>query len=157
MQVVLQRVTGASVRVEGAVVGEIGTGVVALVGVGRASTAADATWLAAKTESLRIFPDAGGQMSRSLADVGGAVLAISQFTLYGDARKGRRPSFSEAAPPEAGEALYEAFCAALTVPVSRGRFGAHMLVDLSADGPVTILLRSEGGWRGEGPRARSDP
>lgn len=147
MQVVLQRVSRASVRAEGEVTGEIGLGLVALVGVGRRSTAEDARWLALKTQALRIFADEQGRMNRSVDEVGGGVLAISQFTLYADARKGRRPSFVEAADPAAGEELYEAYCGALEVPVARGRFGAHMAIDLVADGPVTIHLRSEAGQR----------
>ncbi|HEY8341043.1 MAG TPA: D-aminoacyl-tRNA deacylase, partial [Egibacteraceae bacterium] len=141
----LQRVTRAAVRVEGRVVGEIGLGLVALVGVGHRSTAADAAWLAAKTTGLRVFADDAGRMNRSLHDVGGSVLAISQFTLYGDASKGRRPSFVDAAPPEVGERLYEAYCEALDVPVARGVFGAHMVIDMTADGPVTLTLRRESG------------
>ena len=145
MKVVLQRVQRAAVTVDDAVVGEIGIGLVALVGVGHRSTAADAAWLAAKTTALRVFADDEGRMNRSVADVGGGVLAISQFTLYGDASKGRRPSFVDAAPPERGEALYEAYCAALDVPVGTGVFGAHMVIDLVADGPVTLTLRRETG------------
>ncbi len=145
MQVVLQRVTQAAVRVDGDVVGRIGVGLVALVGVGHASTAGDAAWLAAKTVDLRVFSDEQGRMNRSLRDVAGGVLAISQFTLYGDASKGRRPSFVRAAPPEVGDRLYTAYCDALDVPVARGVFGAHMLIDLTADGPVTITLRRETG------------
>jgi D-aminoacyl-tRNA deacylase len=145
MKVVLQRVSRAAVRVDGAVVGEIGAGLVALVGVGHHSTAADAAWLAAKTEGLRIFADDAGHMNRSVTDVGGGVLAISQFTLYGDTRKGRRPSFIDAADPAHGEALYDAYCDALTVPVARGVFGAHMDIDIIADGPVTIPLHREDG------------
>ena len=140
MRVVLQRVTAAAVRVEGRVVGQIGTGLVALVGVGRDSSEADADWLAAKTAALRIFGDDQGLMNRSVVEVGGSVLAISQFTLYGDARKGRRPSFIRAAPPELGELLYKRYCEALPVPVARGEFGAHMAITIEADGPVTILL-----------------
>lgn len=148
MRVVLQRVQQAAVHVEGRVTGEIGLGVVALVGVGQASTADDAAWLAAKTEALRIFADDAGNMNRSLVDVGGAVLAVSQFTLYGETRKGRRPSFVAAAPPQRGAALYTAYCEALTVPTGRGVFGAHMVVDLVADGPVTLLLERETGEPG---------
>ena len=147
MQVVVQRVTRASVAVDGETVGEIGGGVVALVGVGRRSTLDDAAWLASKTEQLRIFADDAGHMNRSLLDVGGEVLAISQFTLYGDTRKGRRPSFVGAAEPEHGQRCYEAYCAALTAPVARGVFGAHMVIDLVADGPVTLILRREAGDR----------
>ncbi len=145
MQVVLQRVREATVTVAGEAVGAIGHGLVALVGVGRRSTPADAAWLAAKTEGLRIFADADGRMNRSVADVGGSVLAISQFTLYGDAARGRRPSFVEAAEPDQAEHLYQAYCDALTVPVAQGVFGAHMLIDLCADGPVTIRLERASG------------
>ncbi len=145
MQVVVQRVQRASVAVDGDVVGAVGRGLVALVGVGRASTPDDARWLAAKTVGLRIFADDAGRMNRSLDEVGGEVLAISQFTLYGNIDKGRRPSFLAAADPEPGERLYEAYCAALTVPVAKGVFGAHMVIDFVADGPVTLLLRREGG------------
>jgi D-tyrosyl-tRNA(Tyr) deacylase len=144
VQVVLQRVQRAAVSVDGKVAGAIGHGLVALVGVGRASTAADAQWLAAKTQALRVFPDEDGRMNRSVEEVGGGVLAISQFTLYGDVAKGRRPSFVAAADPQEGRRLYEAYCEALTVPCERGVFGAHMIIDLVADGPVTMLLRREG-------------
>jgi D-aminoacyl-tRNA deacylase len=144
VRVVLQRVRSAAVRVDGQVTGEVGVGLLALVGVGRASTAADARWLAAKTEGLRIFGDDAGRMDRSVAEVGGGVLAISQFTLYGDASKGRRPSFVGAAEPAHGRRLYEAYADALTVPVGRGVFGAHMAIAVECDGPVTITLSSEG-------------
>lgn len=140
MQVVLQRVGSASVSVAGEVVGRIGRGLVALVGVGRASTADDARWLAARTGALRLFADEHGRMNRSLSETGGEVLAISQFTLYADTSRGRRPSFVDAAPPETAAALYDLYCAALDVPVARGVFGAHMTIDMSADGPVTIRL-----------------
>jgi D-aminoacyl-tRNA deacylase len=142
---VLQRVSSATVRVDGEVTGEVGTGLYALVGVGHASTADDARWLAAKTEALRVFPDEQGLMNRSVAEVGGGILAVSQFTLYGDTSKGRRPSFIQAADPERAEALYQAYCDALTVPVGRGVFGAHMVIDAALDGPVTLLLRREAG------------
>jgi D-aminoacyl-tRNA deacylase len=145
VQVVLQRVQRAAVSVDGEVVGRIGPGLVALVGVGRGSTMEDARWLAAKTADLRIFSDADGKMNASVREVGGSVLAISQFTLYGDARKGRRPSFVAAADPALGERLYEGYCDALAVPVERGVFGAHMVIELLADGPVTIrLTRGDG-------------
>ncbi|MPZ72855.1 MAG: D-tyrosyl-tRNA(Tyr) deacylase [Nitriliruptorales bacterium] len=140
MRVLLQRVGRATVRVDDEVTGAIGLGLVALVGVGHGSTDADATWLAAKTKGLRVFPDDDGLMNRSVAEVGGGVLAISQFTLYGDASKGRRPSFVRAADPVHGKRLYEAFCDALDVPCERGVFGAHMVIEMAADGPVTILL-----------------
>jgi D-tyrosyl-tRNA(Tyr) deacylase len=145
MRVVLQRVARAAVRVDGELVGEIGQGLFALVGVGHASTPDDAAWLAGKSTGLRIFADEQGRMNRSVAEVGGEVLAVSQFTLYGNVEKGRRPSFVEAAEPDRGEELFEAYCAALTVPVARGVFGAHMLIDSTADGPVTIELFRETG------------
>lgn len=146
MRVVLQRVLRAAVRVDGQVTGEVGSGLMALVGVGRDSTDADARWLASKTEGLRVFGDDEGRMNRSVAEVGGGVLAISQFTLYADASKGRRPSFVSAADPDDGQRLYEVYCDALTVPCGRGVFGAHMEIDMVADGPVTIILsRQQGG------------
>jgi D-tyrosyl-tRNA(Tyr) deacylase len=145
VQVVLQRVRSAAVSVDGVVTGAVGLGLFALVGVGHLSTEDDARWLAAKTEALRVFGDAEGLMNRSVAEVGGGVVAVSQFTLYGDTRKGRRPSFLDAAAPERAQALYEAYCDALTVPVGRGVFGAHMDIDASLDGPVTLLLRRESG------------
>lgn len=145
MQVVVQRVTRAAVRVDGEVVGAIGLGLMVLVGVGHRSTEADAVWLAGKTQGLRVFADDEGRMNRSVEDVGGGILAISQFTLYGDASRGRRPSFVDAAPPEVGERLYDAYCDALTVPVAKGVFGAHMAIDMVADGPVTIRLVRESG------------
>ncbi len=145
MRVLLQRVSRAAVRVDGEVVGQIGHGLVALVGVGRESTDEDAAWLASKTVDLRVFADDEGRMNRSLRDVGGAVLAISQFTLYGDVSRGRRPSFIKAADPDEGDRLYRAYCEALDVPVERGVFGAHMEIELTADGPVTILLERAGG------------
>jgi D-aminoacyl-tRNA deacylase len=148
VRVVLQRVQRAAVRVGDRVTGEIGAGLVALVGVGHGSTPGDAAWLADKTVALRVFADDEGRMNRSVIDAGGGVLAISQFTLYGDARKGRRPSFVDAAPPQRGEQLYRDYCDALGragVPVGRGEFGAHMVIDIVADGPVTILLERETG------------
>ena len=145
MRIVLQRVTRASVTVEGRVAGEIGSGLVVLVAVGREDSSATAVSMAEKIVNLRIFNDDQGKMNRSLLDTGGAVLAVSQFTLYGDARGGRRPSFVLAAPPDLGKALYEEFVAALRalgVRVETGVFQAHMSVDLVNDGPVTILLDS---------------
>ena len=145
MRIVLQRVTRARITVEGRVTGDIGAGVVALVGVGREDTAATAVATAEKIVNLRIFNDGEGKMNRSLLDTGGAVLAVSQFTLYGDARGGRRPSFILAAPPETGKALYEEFVAAvraLGTRVETGVFQAHMSVELVNDGPVTILIDS---------------
>lgn len=143
MRVVLQRVAEAAVRVDGDVVGEIGPGLLALVGVGRRSRPADATWLAAKTATLRVFSDERGRMDRSVQDIGGSVLAVSQFTLYGDVSKGRRPSFVDAAEPERAQELYELYCSALPVTVARGVFGAHMDISARADGPVTLLLERE--------------
>ena len=144
MRLVVQRVQRAAVQVDGSDVGRIGHGLFVLVGVGSASTAADADWLAAKTEGLRIFADDEGRMNRSVRDVNGEVLAVSQFTLYADTQKGRRPSFVHAADPDHGERLYERFCEALEVPVARGVFGAHMVIDALADGPVTLILEREG-------------
>jgi D-aminoacyl-tRNA deacylase len=143
MRVLLQRVSEASVAVDGARVGAIGRGLLALVGVTHGDTAAAAERLAAKAVKLRVFEDDAGLMNLALGDVGGAVLAVSQFTLFADTRKGNRPSFTDAAPPELGEAVYEAFVAAVRaagVPVETGVFGAHMQVALVNDGPVTILL-----------------
>jgi len=145
MRVLLQRVTRAAVTVEGRTVGEIGSGLLALVGVAHEDTAATAQRLAAKTAALRVFADDERLMNRSVSDVGGAILAVSQFTLYADARRGNRPSFPAAAAAEKGEAVYEAYVAALRaagLPVQTGVFGAHMLVELVNDGPVTVLLEA---------------
>ena len=146
MRAVVQRVTRARVTVEGRVAGEIAAGLVALIAVGRADTPATAAAMAEKIIHLRIFNDEQGKMNRSLADTGGALLAVSQFTLYGDARSQRRPSFLEAAPPELGKSLYEEFvraARAFGVRVETGVFQAHMSVEMVNDGPVTILLDSE--------------
>jgi D-tyrosyl-tRNA(Tyr) deacylase len=146
MRAVLQRVSRASVAIDARVTGEIGPGLVVLVAVGREDTAATASTMAEKIVNLRIFSDEQGKMNRSLLDTGGAVLAVSQFTLYGDARGQRRPSFIQAAPPEAGKTLYEEFVRALKalgVRVETGVFQAHMAVELVNDGPVTILLDSD--------------
>jgi D-aminoacyl-tRNA deacylase len=145
MRIVLQRVTRASVTVEGRVTGEIGSGLVVLVAVGREDSPATAASMAEKIVNLRIFNDDQGKMNRSLLETGDAILAVSQFTLYADARGGRRPSFVLAAPPELGKSLYEEFVAALRalgVRVETGVFQAHMSVDLVNDGPITILLDS---------------
>lgn len=144
MRVVLQRVTSASVVADGVLTGQIEHGLMILVGVGHQSTAPDARWLAAKVQALRVFSDANGKMNLSVVDVAGAVLAISQFTLYGSAAKGRRPSFVDAAPPARGEQLYEVFCDSLTIPVASGVFGADMQITMTADGPVTLTIESEG-------------
>lgn len=146
MRAVVQRVSRARVVVEGRATGEIGAGLVVLVAVGREDDAATAASMAAKVANLRIFGDDQGKMNRSLLDTGGAALAISQFTLYGDARGQRRPSFIDAAAPEKGKALYDEFVRALRelrVPVETGMFQTHMEVELTNDGPVTILLDSE--------------
>ena len=146
MRAVIQRVSRAQVLVEGRVTGEIGAGLTILLGVGREDTPAVAAALAEKTANLRIFEDENEKMNRSLLNVKGAALVVSQFTLYGDARGGRRPSFIAAAPPEQAKALYEAFCEALRelgVTVATGIFQAIMSVELVNEGPVTILLDSD--------------
>ncbi|MBX3029113.1 MAG: D-tyrosyl-tRNA(Tyr) deacylase [Chloroflexi bacterium] len=145
MRLLLQRVERASVSVDGAVVGAIGPGLLVLVGVGHDDTPEVARLLADRTVDLRIFRDAEGRTNRSLADVGGAVLAVSQFTLYADTRKGRRPSFLDAGSPELGESLWRAYAdavAARGITVERGVFGAEMRVELVNDGPFTIWLDS---------------
>jgi D-tyrosyl-tRNA(Tyr) deacylase len=145
MRMVVQRVARASVRVGGEVSGEIGRGLLVLLGVAAGDGEAEARWCADKIAGLRIFEDDAGKMNRAVADVGGAVLVVSQFTLLGDARKGNRPSFTAAAPPEAANALYERTCALLRekgLPVATGVFRAEMRVELVNDGPVTILLDS---------------
>ena len=143
MRVVVQRVSSAQVTVDGDVVGRIGRGFLVLVGIAPSDGEAEAQHLARKIVGLRVFEDDGGKMNRGLADVGGAVLAVSQFTLYGDVRKGRRPSFIGAARPEQAEPLYQRFCqllAAEGVAVEQGVFQAHMQIALVNDGPVTIWL-----------------
>lgn len=145
MRAVVQRVARAEVRVEGQVTGTIGQGLLVLLGVGKDDGEADARALADKLAALRVFEDDAGKMNRSVTDVGGGVLVVSQFTLFGDARKGNRPSFVDAAPPETANALYERLCALLRergLPVGTGVFRAHMDVELVNDGPVTILLDS---------------
>ena len=146
MRAVLQRVSRARVIVDGSVTGEIGPGLVVLIAVGREDVSATAAAMAEKIVNLRIFADDQGKMNRSVLDTGGAILAISQFTLYGDARGQRRPSFIQAAPPELGKALYDEFVLALRalgVRVETGVFQAHMSLELTNDGPVTILLDSD--------------
>ncbi len=143
MRIVVQRVRQASVAVDGRVVAAIGPGVVVLVGVTHTDTEEQARWLAQKVAGLRIFEDAEGKLNLGLLDIGGSALVVSQFTLYADARKGRRPSFTDAAPPEVAEPLVQCFAeelAAAGVPVQTGVFGAYMLVEIHNDGPVTILL-----------------
>lgn len=145
MRAVVQRVSSASVDVDGEQIGTIGAGVVVLLGVGKSDDLEAARWMARKIVSLRIFEDTDGKMNHSLADVDGAMLAVSQFTLLGDARKGRRPSFVGAAPPGDAEVLYRAFVDAVVaegIPTSTGKFQAHMEVRLVNDGPVTIVLES---------------
>lgn len=148
MKIVLQRVRRARVEVAGRVCGEIGRGFLLLVGVGRDDLPADAAWLANKIAGLRIFPDAEGKMNLSLADVGGACLAVSQFTLFGDCRKGFRPGFTAAAPAEKGRAEFDRFVCGLrdqNINVETGIFQADMLVTLENDGPVTLILERGGG------------
>jgi D-tyrosyl-tRNA(Tyr) deacylase len=145
MRAVVQRVSRAAVRVDGETVGACGAGLVVLVGAGREDTSETAGRLAAKVARLRVFPDDAGRFDRSLLDVAGEALVVSQFTLLADSKrqKGTRPDFSKAARPEVAEPIYERFCEALRewgVPVSTGRFGARMEVELVNDGPVTIVL-----------------
>ena len=143
MRSVVQRVSRAAVRVDGEVVGEIGAGLLVLLGVAAGDSDADADALAGKVARLRIFENEDGRFDRSLLDTGGAALVVSQFTLIADTAKGNRPSFTGAAPPEEAERLYERFCGALAelgVPVAQGVFGARMAVELVNDGPVTIVL-----------------
>src|SRR5579863_3945573 len=146
MRAVIQRVRRARVSVDGRLVGEIGAGVMVLLGVGKVDSGEAAKYLAEKTANLRIFNDAEGKMNRSLLESGGAALVVSQFTLYGDVRRGRRPGFDRAAPLGEANRLYEEYVSslkALGVPVETGVFQAHMVVELENDGPVTILVDSE--------------
>ena len=143
MRVVLQRVSRAAVRVDGKTVGAIGRGFVVLAGFAPGDSEVALAWMAEKIAGLRVFTDREGRMNLPLADVGGAVLVISQFTLYGDAAKGRRPSFTDAAPPEIAEGLYRRFVELLRqrhVPVETGTFGAVMEVELVNEGPVTLVI-----------------
>lgn len=145
MKIVLQRVNEAEVTVSGQSIGRIGSGLVLLVGIGHNDTEEQSRYLAEKCLNLRIFEDDAGKMNRSVMDVGGGILAISQFTLYGDTRKGRRPGFSDAAPPEEAEPLYERFVELVRaggVKVETGSFGARMLVRIHNDGPVTLILEA---------------
>ena len=146
MRALIQRVSRASVQVDSEEAASIGRGYLVLLGVGAGDGEEQAAWLAHKIAGLRLFEDDAGRMNLGLKDVEGAVLAVSQFTLYGDARKGRRPSFTQAAPPAQAEELYDRFCdllAAESVPVEKGVFQAHMEVALVNDGPVTLWLERE--------------
>jgi len=144
VRAVVQRVSHALVRVDGEVTGEIHQGLLVLVGFAPGDTDADLEWMAEKLQGLRVFGDAEGNMNLAVGDVGGAVLLVPNFTLYADCRKGRRPGFSNAAPPERAAELFRQFCEKMSqrVPVQRGVFGAHMHVELTNDGPVTLLLDS---------------
>jgi len=145
MRAVVQRVSRARVTVNGGITGEIGLGLLVLLGVGREDTEKDVDYLAEKVAGLRIFEDQDGKMNRSVLDVGGSVLAVSQFTLYGDVRRGKRPSFDDAAPPEPARRLYELFVERIRAAGLRcetGRFQEMMQVELVNEGPVTILLDS---------------
>ncbi|HIR12278.1 MAG TPA: D-tyrosyl-tRNA(Tyr) deacylase [Candidatus Fimenecus excrementavium] len=152
MKAVIQRVSRAEVRVDGEVVGKIGEGYLILVGVMNGDTVNEAQLLARKTANLRIFTDENDKMNRSILDIDGEVLAVSQFTLCADVHKGNRPSFIESAPPQEANALYEAFCSALSEngvrKVEKGVFGAHMEVSLLNNGPVTILYDTDT-WKGK--------
>ncbi len=146
MRCVLTRVKSASVTIDGEVVGKIGQGFLILLGVGPEDNEAKCRYLAEKALGLRVFEDENGKMNLGLADVGGQVLVVSQFTLYGNCRKGRRPSFTDAAGPELGNALYEKFltdCEELGYPPQHGRFGADMQVESVNDGPVTLILDTD--------------
>lgn len=146
MRAVVQRVSEARVVVDGEVVGQVGRGLLILLGVKVGDSADDARWLAEKVAGLRIFADEQGKMNRDVAEASGGMLVVSQFTLYGDCRKGKRPSFLDAAPPETAIPLYEAFMdavRALGIPTAAGRFGAMMQVHLVNDGPVTLIVDSK--------------
>jgi len=148
MKALVQRVDHASVTVEGEVIGQIGLGLLVLVGVGQADTEADASALANKVVGLRVFPDEQGRFNLPLSEVGGAMLVVSQFTLYADVRRGRRPGFSEAAHPEQAEQLVDRFAEAVQaqgIEVATGRFGAMMEVDLRNNGPFTLMVETQNG------------
>ncbi|MXZ06906.1 MAG: D-tyrosyl-tRNA(Tyr) deacylase [Acidimicrobiia bacterium] len=148
MKTLIQRVDHASVTVEGEVIGQIGLGLLVLVGVGRADTEADVSALANKVVGLRVFPDEQGRFNLPLGEVGGAMLVVSQFTLYADVRRGRRPGFTEAAPPEQAEQLVDRFAQAVQaqgIEVATGRFGAMMEVDLRNNGPFTLMVETQNG------------
>jgi D-tyrosyl-tRNA(Tyr) deacylase len=147
MRVIIQRVKHGHVSIEGRAAAEIGTGVVILLGIGMEDGEEQARYLVEKIANLRIFEDEAGKMNRSLLDIGGAAIVVSQFTLYADTRKGRRPSFTDAAPPEIASPLVDRFAALLRqqgVPTQTGEFGAHMLVEIANDGPVTIYMERQG-------------
>lgn len=147
MKAVVQRVLHGKVTVDGELIGEIGPGLLVLLGVGKDDQSGDAVYLAEKIVNLRIFNDPNGKMNCSALELGLPLLAVSQFTLYGDCRKGRRPDFTGAAAPEIAEKHYETFCEAIAklgIKVAKGRFRSHMLVETTNDGPVTILLNSLG-------------
>ena len=148
----MQRVRAASVEVGGEPAGSIAYGLVVLLGVGATDTATDGERLAAKIASLRVFDDGSGKLQHTVADAGGSVLVVPQFTLYGDVRRGRRPDFTAAAPPETGRRLYEGFCGSLRaneLTVATGVFGAVMRVQIDADGPVTIIVSTDRWSEGE--------
>lgn len=146
MRAVVQRVKSSNVAVDGTITGSIGLGLTVLLGVEEADNSADASYMAEKITGLRIFEDEEGKMNRSVLDVGGEILAISQFTLFGDCRKGKRPSFIRAARPEQADALYQEFiseCKSTGIRVAEGVFRAEMLVNIANDGPVTIMIDSK--------------
>lgn len=148
MKIVLQRVSEASVTVDGSVIGKVGQGFMLLIGITHEDTMADVDYLVEKILSLRVFEDGEGKLNLSIRDVGGQILSVSQFTLYGDCKKGRRPSFTKAAKPDMAENLYDAFNACLRekgLHVETGKFGAMMGVALVNDGPVTLILETENG------------
>ncbi len=146
MRVVAQRVSHAKVLIDGETVSQIGRGLLLLVGVKNDDAPADAEFLAQKCLNLRVFEDQQGKLNLSVLEIKGEILAVSQFTLYGDTRKGRRPSFTEAASPQAAQSLYQKFVESLRksgLPVKTGAFGKHMLVDIHNDGPVTLIMESQ--------------
>ncbi len=146
LKIVIQRVTGAKLRIDGKVVASIGNGLVLLIGIGQKDKSSDLPWFAGKCAQLRIFPDELGKMNKSVVETGGQILAVSQFTLYGDARRGNRPGFTGAAPPETARTLYEEFVGLLrnmNIEVQTGVFGAMMDVEIHNNGPVTIIIDHE--------------
>lgn len=146
MRAVVQRVSSAEVRVDDKMVGRVGKGLLVYLGVGKEDTVYDIEYMTEKVSGLRIFEDENGKMNLSVKDIEGEILAISQFTLYGDVRKGKRPSFSDSAAPDKGEELYNQFISRIQgigIRIDKGIFGAHMMVDYINDGPVTILLDSK--------------